>query len=608
MTNNIINNIKYAYVTVILKEIYLSAALVFAESVRDVGSSLDLVIFVSTDIHIELVNILKMFYDKIIMIDEYNCSENIDLLRFSKLQKIFEFDNDETILLAKMYAYSLTEYDKIIIVNVDTILLKLCNNMFTTKTPAFLYNDNELLTDIMIIKPNSAKLNNILEKIVEEKFIKKNKSLVNYLYKKYKNHATVLDKKIINFSNDDLELNERLCFYQYKDIKPFILKNEISIEKRVTYENLKLWFLYYKNIINKYPELLKCEDLREVNELLKYYTSSLSRFIISNLYKKNLNLYDQVHNLYKIKSKKNLLYYHLNISKEYDAEFINYHDENLLLKDFIIQYNKTNNNLININSSIKSIVTTHVNESWLENFLFKYACNSSNISLIVIITPEKDLTDFSKDKNVLYVKKLRLNGDVVKNILFCAYQRYVYKQRVLYLSKYDDNRDYKINILIYQTLLEPNINSGENTYIFGNKSEKISGGSIFLNNNTIKYFRDGFEKIIDNNKISNDSLVKILKFQTIKKWIYNMYDGDAMNNIILVTNPHDHNIIILDDNEYNFFDIKKINNKLIDFIEVIFSKSVVYKNKLKDYKQYLDSLHNSQMYWMLEGIKIINLV
>jgi len=87
-----------------------------------------------------------------------------------------------------------------------------------------------------------------------------------------------------------------------------------------------------------------------------------------------------------------------------------------------------------------------------------------------------------------------------------------------------------------------------------------------------------------------------------------MYDGDSMDNIIIVSNPYDDNITILDDNVYNFLDIKNINNKLIDFIEVIFSKSVVYKNKLKDYKQYLNSLHNSQMYWMIEGIKIINLV
>jgi hypothetical protein len=116
-----------------------------------------------------------------------------------------------------------------------------------------------------------------------------------------------------------------------------------------------------------------------------------------------------------------------------------------------------------------------------------------------------------------------------------------------------------------------------------------------IKKNKINYYKN--DKEMDKNK-----LLGLLKFQTLKKWIYNNYTGDQLSNIIIIkSNP----IVILDNNKYDAISMKSLSNKVLEKMKIIYSKSSVYKNIIGKYENIIQNINNQKYYWELEGIKFL---
>lgn len=109
----------------------------------------------------------------------------------------------------------------------------------------------------------------------------------------------------------------------------------------------------------------------------------------------------------------------------------------------------------------------------------------------------------------------------------------------------------------------------------------------------------------------------MLMYQTLKKWIYNNYDGNEMDNLIVISNfeiTDNHlikNFTLIDMNKYNDLDNNLFihyDKKKIDFIKVIFVSNLSHndKNYIK-YKNIINNLHDIRFFYQLDGIKFLNI-
>lgn len=573
----------YAYVTLlIIDEQYASASITLAESLRKIGSQSELIILIDENISKETIDLLRYFYDRIIKITKIEIKHE---------------DNVQKYILTKLYALNFEEYKKIIIIDIDSLILRYPDNAFMLKPPGAIYDNKKKIftTGFILLKPDKKKYEYIIKKIDKIDLSNKNKPL-SYL-------LDILYDKINKLNDNILKSNEYKNYYgiQYNDNKPFILKNKISIEERIKWDNFKLWFYYFRYIINKYSFLNKYSCLKETINLSKYYIATLSIFMIDfrSIINNQEKMSKEISNLYNKKIINNLNYYHLDISKEYNSENINYLPNDNTFQNFII-YLKKKNNLYHFLDDLKNIKDTisylNIEDNQekiilLNNFLREYSRLYTNIFIILLINNKNKINN----ENLIYKKNIELDGLALKNILFNIDQKYVYEQRLINLLKYEDNKLYNLELLFYQTIYPIEFkNDTTDILIFENTIEKIRITSILLNINSINMF---IQKKINFIDLTNKNLFKILNFQTLKKWLYNNYSGNTLDNIIIYSN------IIIDTNKYKPIKIRMILNKKIDDYDYIFSESPHYLNKSKNFIKIIKNINNCKYYYEIEGIK-----
>jgi hypothetical protein len=633
----------YAYVTFIYSNIQIAGAIVLADSLRKLGSLSDIVIFISLNISLNCIDILKTFFDNIIKINE-------------------DIKQETEIDLIKLHSLNLTNYKKILLINPDSIILKHPDHLFTLNTPASIYlnncengnklskkiidnmiNNNNfkdiLSDDFLLIRPNRNEYNDML------KNKDKQQNLMLYLLKKHNESWSHISSFFIGYDNltDWTGLNG----IQFIKNKPYILENKVPLEQRIYYDTYQLWYKFYGDLINRYPKLLDFDILKEPNQISKYFIASLSRKIMK--FKKILSggLEESVGHIFNIKNPKNYYYYHINISKEYDNDEINYLFEDdyilnmingILKKTKSIYWSKILNDIndeVNIKNIFDNTNSNKINSQLLsklkiedkENILSYYAKINSNVCLIMIITTPTNENNFWLDNNlisnILYQKDIKLSGFTLKNILFNITQIYSYNEREKYLnSLYNNLTEYKIKLIFYKTVIDCNLKSNNaNIYVFSNTNSKVRVLSILLNENSLNKFIN--KQIIfipeKQNKlyktlIENKTYVQnMLMFQSLKKWIYNNYDGNEMDNIIVVSNLKlsDEQLmtdfIILDTNIYSVSDdilyLKYVKRKL-HFMDVIFTNKISQKDKKYiKYEEIINNIHNLRYFYQLDGIK-----
>jgi hypothetical protein len=615
---------KYAYVTMlIINELYAPASIVFAESLKKIGSLAELVIMIDNNISKITIDLLRRFYDKIILIEE-------------KIV-INHKDNTQKYILNKLLALEL-DYKKIIIIDIDSIILKYPDNSFNLPNKSLIIKNNKIKTGYIVIEPDKNLFNKILIKLKNDDFQKKlrnEEKPLSFIIENMFTNINKLDDKILNFSEDYKENEIKLLssyVFQYNVNKPFIIENKIPIETRIKWNSFKLWYYYFRNIINKYPDMLenyKC--LKETIEFSKYFVQIISRFILTkhdeNNKTSNKTNENEIYKIYNLsRNSKNKDYYHLNITKEYDSSNLNFLYKNNNISSFI-QYikNKTDlipNNTYNTIIDIKTLLNT-INKAQehilLDYILTEYIRVNSNIFIVLMINESKNNEDEDEDNednidkidktNLIWIKKYKLLGIVIKNILFNINQNYVYDQRIDLLSSYNEFIFYDINILIYETIYPVyfnninTLNNNKKIYIINDTNSKVRLSSIFMNRNTLNMLKNNKISYFKNNKMDKKKILGLLKFQTIKKWIYNNYSGDQLGNIIIIkSNP----CTIIDNNEYSLIGMKLMSNKLIEKMKIIYSKSKAHKDIINKYQNIVDNIYNPEYYWEIEGIKFLN--
>ena len=595
----------YAFVTMlILNENYAPGAIVLAQSIRKIGSLSDLIILIDNNITENTIDMLKNFYDKIIKIE---------------LQEIENKDIIQKYICNKLFALTFTEYYKVIIIDIDSLILKYPDNAFMLQPPALIYHNNKFSTRYMHIEPNLEIYNKYL-KIIKNKIQlktleKSSKPLLEIIKILFGLKINKLDSKILEPNN-----NKNCYGIQYNENKPFILENKIPIEERCQWDIFKLWFVNFRNIINNNLYLKNYFCLKEVIDISKYYVASLSRFILEdynnnlkdNLKQKLIFYNRMVKEINKLNSTEFLQYYYLDISKEYNSENINYIPLDPTFDIFLNNIKRKNIifNLLNKKDNLEKCLKLIKNEKYKDLLISQYSRMYNSVYIILNINENininvKNTNENNNLENLIYKKNLTIEGEILQNILFNIVQKYVYSQRNIDLKRFKIEKIYNVEILFFKNIhkIENNEknNNKDNIIFINSTNEKIRCTSIFLNKNTINNFK---HKIISFDSFNKKKIFSYLYFQTIKKWLYNTYTGNSLENIIFIKKN-----ILLDTNYYDIINLKNLIKKKISIIKIIFLQNF-NKNEQNNYKNLnLDfifhNIYNPEIYYEIEGIKFL---
>jgi len=606
-------NYNYAYVVMILNEnIYANPGIVFAESLKKVGCLCDIIALVNEKINKETITLLKNFYTKIIKI------KTIEINHKNSIQNI---------ILSKINAFKMIEYEKIFLIDVDTIIFTNPDNFFLKDTETQINKDSNIIymPDIknygfILLKPSDNIYKKFLELILKHK-------------QELKIHPKPLELLFnLVFKNDNIKkLNYKISYdsysnvdcIQYRKDKPFLMTSNLTIEKRQQLDHFKVWFSYIINIINRYQEIKEYECVKETIQISKYFLASLSRFIVEFVKSNKNNDVLNVTNIYGSNNYKNLHYYHLDLTKEYTNKFIKYNTDTYDIKSFLeyldLEINKNTKKFINYYNftSTKLLIEKLDNEDMVLLYIFlnNYIKMFPNIFVVLEISTQKNNQNDCLDlkNNLVYRKTMNIKNKITKNIIFNLYQNFTYNQRIMYITKLLDKPNYNITLSIYElysSINENDKNSNLDLFIFYEQSSKIRISSIFFNPNTIDQINlntqcyNIFNDELKINCLSLEKLTLITYLQTLKKYIYSVYSGDEINNLGLYLESFN-KIILIDNNKHPISKIKNINRNKIFFISIIFSNSSQYKDIIKEKNINVTSIYDLDKYWEFEGIKFL---
>ena len=315
----------YAYVTlVMLGDLYVSAAIVMAYSLRKLNTKSDLVVLVTPDVSEDGKRVLGRYFDKVKEIN-YVTVPNWRTKKQTH-RKYLE------LVFTKFHLFNLTEYKKVLLIDADAIVLKYPDHLFSLNTPAGCLLENKDLfisydakgnyilppngkiewydiycqccphgskipkeyTDriyknfqnsgigggLMLLKPRKGELESIIRDVShgKMKYLLENKLIwpeQQYLTLRYSGHWRMINP--IFFGLQGYPHYSVLYGLQYGGDKPFVLNSKLDINMRIEFPDFILWHRYYKEILQNNPELLQDPSLKETNEMHKFFKTSLKR-------------------------------------------------------------------------------------------------------------------------------------------------------------------------------------------------------------------------------------------------------------------------------------------------------------------------------------------
>lgn len=550
------NNSKNAFVVLqIDKNEYISASIVLAYSLRRVFVREDLIIMVNNKISLKCLDILKKTYDRVIEIDKISNKMSIN----------------------KLLGLQFEEYNKVALIDSDSIIFKNIDFIFCNKTPSIIKNS----TGLIVIEPNKDKLNSI-----KKNLLKKNYSLIELLKQNYKKIYEI-DFKILESNN----YNKKSYGIQFNKNKPFILESDISLEERIKWKHFNMWYYFFRNTLNDNSEISSNSCIKHVIELSKNYLSNMIEFVLENNDILKVRNKEIIKEVYKLKSNEGLENYHTGVSLNYKSKELIYDNNDYIFKDFISYYNKIRNTKLIKYKNIEDFLKNEKEED-IEQFLNMYIKYTQNIFIILQTKEKKNNNDsvYDKDNNIaninlIYKKYYTLKGSVLKNILFDIDSRYTYNIRLENMKDIKDDKEYILILRICENIVNTDVifnEYSEDVLIVNDTSSKVTISSILLNKNTLeKYIKKDIYFLSD--KINTKA--RLLK-ETIKKWIYNNYSVEEIDRLFI---KFDKKITI---NEF-------FKNKIIcEDIPEIFT---IKKHSSKEFYKLLLNIE----YYEIDGIKYI---
>jgi hypothetical protein len=304
----------YAYVCIVmLGDLYISAAIVLAQSLINSGSKADRVVLVTPDVTEEGKKILQMYFNKVKVVDYVH----VNNWRVKKQPQRKYLD----LVFTKFHVFNLVEYKKIILIDADALVLKHPDHLFSLETPAgclledknlfISYNNkgdyvfpsgpigwyekfcklaphgeiipkevtDKLKTDfqnsgvgggLMVLTPKVGEFDEIIRNVsfgfmkhlVENKFPWPEQQ---YLTLRYSGKWHQINPRF--FGLQGYPHWKVLYGLQYGGDKPFVLNSKMPIEERVLYDDYILWHDIYREILNVHPEFLDNKVLEDANKM-----------------------------------------------------------------------------------------------------------------------------------------------------------------------------------------------------------------------------------------------------------------------------------------------------------------------------------------------------
>ncbi len=261
-----------SYVCVLSNDNYLNGVLILNENLKHLSTKYSLLCLINKSISIETRNILDYFNINYKIIEEQTYL-NIPAKRYNNY------------VLDLLNIFSLTEYKKIIYLNIDLLILENIDNLFDEEPISMpqnlLYEIENYNLCILIIEPNINDFNN-LKNIAFQLINNKDKINILRLIKKYFNNINYLPK-------------------EYDVIRKI---NNFKAE-------------YYEDFIDNYRIKYSVNSFNNKieNPKIIHFVGNLKPFMINNffddtytfLYTHYLNIVKQKHNRYKLRNSSDLI-------------------------------------------------------------------------------------------------------------------------------------------------------------------------------------------------------------------------------------------------------------------------------------------------------------
>jgi len=476
-----INNLEYkrfAFVTVVmLGDLYVSAAIVLADSLRKSGSNADIVVLVTNDVSEEGKIILSKYFDRVIEVDYIRIPNWRS--KIQKHRKYLDF------VFTKFHCLELTEYEKVVLIDADAVMLKHPDHLFTLQAPAGVYLSNKDLfitynnegeyiapkdgqvkwykelcdccghgkllpkhiTDnvlknrknsgiaggLMLLEPKKGELDNIRRDLAkQDSFRLVNKFFIwpeqQYLTQYYSGKWTSINPIYLGLQG--YPHWKYLFGVQYAGDKPFVLKSKFPIEERMKYSDFVLWHFMFRDILENNPEFKNYKSIYQAVELNKYFKSKKMEVerenfaqLVSNIY--NIPIHQIKHQTIK--------YYYLNSNMFFSPKWFN----KTMFDIEKNNYQQLLNKLQKLESGTKSkyfknlkidnklsLVNQSLEDIDKDNFASLYtSCRKNAFTMFLWEPAIKYIDDLTKflDGDVYYVKKFTVSKTHLRNILFYIY-------------------------------------------------------------------------------------------------------------------------------------------------------------------------------------------
>ncbi|CAI5537253.1 unnamed protein product, partial [Closterium sp. Naga37s-1] len=131
---------RYAYTTLVASADLLPAALAHAQSLRLTGTAHDLVLMVDENAH------------------DVNVNDRLLLLHFDHVRRVPTVNNPYGVKgFSKLNAWQMTEYDKVVYIDVDTLVLANLDHLFEHPEPTAVpdvYMSSKFNSGLLVLKPS----------------------------------------------------------------------------------------------------------------------------------------------------------------------------------------------------------------------------------------------------------------------------------------------------------------------------------------------------------------------------------------------------------------------------------------------------------------------
>lgn len=627
---------KFAYVTlVMLGDKYIPAALVLAYSLRKLNTMADLVVLITPDVTEEAEHLLGKIFDKVIKIN-YITVEN---WRTKKQvhRKYLE------LVFTKFHLFNLTEYEKVLLIDADALVLKYPDHLFTLNAPAgcFLedkdlfisydstgnyilppenkiqwyekycdccshgkkipkeftdkvlkdYRNSGIGGGLILLQPKKGELESILKDVThgKMKYLLENKFVwpeQQYLCARYSGQWTSINPRF--FGLQGYPHWKVLYGLQYGGDKPFSLDSKFDISLRVEYPDFILWHKFYGEMLKDTYKDYDFKDnkvLKEANEMYKYFVNPLKRFNPHQENQKN-KLKNYLSKIFKTPQNKisdNLLdFYHTQPNRQYRPINLNAMFEDIEEYDYLKPIELLNNKLNNeyykkllgyqiSNSKTRLDLYDNIDPLDKDEIMLQYVKCRKSIYTFTFWPPtiphiENLIKYLEKIGNIYYIKRLTLDYKSCINYMCMLYNEYTNSELLermknkaswMHLKEHDlndicvvffdnvnnlpisgqgskfknDLRQYGMDLIKESKIkLDFELYKNDIVHINDHFFETIQYSQIVLNSNSLNMLK----YINHDNFYSNFFDESNLKFQTLRKYLYNNIDLEYINRICLI--------------------------------------------------------------------------